>query len=128
MAKLRCAFINENDQQCRGYAIKDSEYCLSHDPDMEEMRIDRARKGGASESYEKLNLNLPPLTITNSSDIVQGLLVLVNEVRTGQIPPRVATTIGYLLGIALKAYEITEVEQKVERIEQVIVERKIGKK
>lgn len=120
MNKIPCAYIKEDGEYCRGYAIKDSEYCLSHDPDMQEARLERARRGGASESYEKLELDLPPLEITNSEDIVQGILQIINEVRTGQIPPRVATTIGYLLGIALKAYEVSGVDKKVDAIEKAL--------
>lgn len=123
MNKTRCVYIKEDGEQCRGFAIKDSEYCLSHDPDMQEARLDRARRGGASESYEKLELNLPPLDIKDSEDIVQSILQIINEVRTGQIPPRVATTIGYLLGIALKAYEVSGVDKKVEAIEKALYGR-----
>jgi hypothetical protein len=119
----QCEYINENGQQCGGDAIDGSVYCLSHDPNQKEARLERSQKGGASESYQKLNLKLEPLTIQDATDVVGAVVQTINEVREGKLPPKVASTIGYLLGIALKAFEQADLKNRVEVIERVILER-----
>ena len=122
MAKL-CEFIKEDDEQCGAYAVANSNYCVSHDPAMREVKFEAVKKGGASESYEKLNLALPPLIIGNSSDVIKATVQTINELRSGALPPKVANTIGYLLGIALKAFEQADLNNRLQVIERVILER-----
>lgn len=119
----QCEYIKENGQQCGGYAVNDSAYCISHEPNMHEEKLEAVRKGGSSESYQKLDLKLNPLTIQNSFDVIGAVIQTVNELRAGKIPPKMASTIGYLLGIALKAFEQADLKNRVEVIERVILER-----
>ena len=103
--------------------IEDSTFCLSHDPEKEEARLARAQKGGAAEAYQQLDLELDELRVDSVGDIAEASIKLVNELRAGAIPPKIATAIGYLLSIALKAYEKSIIEKRIERFEQIIVER-----
>ncbi len=123
MDSKQCKYNAEDGTKCKGYAITDSQYCLSHDPDKQEERLARAQKGGMAQEYQSLDLQLPPLTVGSAGDIIKASIQLVNELRTGKVPPKIATTIGYLLGIALKAIEVSEVEQRIGTIERVIFER-----
>lgn len=122
MANL-CEFIKGDGEQCGAYAVNGSGFCVSHDPTMREVKLDAVKKGGASEGYQKLNLELPPLTINNSSDVVKATVQTINELRAGTLPPKIANTIGYLLGIALKAFDQSDLTNKLEVIERVILER-----
>ena len=118
-----CEFIKEDGEQCGAYAVANSNYCVSHDPTMREVKLDAVKKGGSSENYRKLDLELSPLTIKNSSDVVTATVQTINELRAGTLPPKIANTIGYLLGIALKAFEQSDLTNKLEVIERVILER-----
>lgn len=120
----QCQFIKKDGNRCSGFTIDDSLYCLSHDPSMSEARIVRAKKGGSAESYEKLNLKLEPVSITSSTDVMKIVVKIINELRSGTIPPRIATSIGYLLGIALKAFELGEIEERIKNFEKAIYEHK----
>jgi hypothetical protein len=71
-------------------------------------------------------LALPELVINTPNDVVTAAVQTVNEVRTGQLPPKVASTIGYLLGVVLKAYEVANLDQRVEMIESVLIERRMA--
>lgn len=119
----QCQYTNENGQQCKGFAIENSIYCLSHDPDQKEKRVERSQKGGASESYLNLDLKLEPISIQNASDVIGVTIQTINELREGKLPPKIANTIGYLLGITLKAFEQADLKNRVEVIERVILER-----
>ena len=88
--------------------------------------MEAVRNGGAATSYERLELALPVMVINSPADVVDATVQTINEVRTGQLPPKVASTIGYLLGVTLKAYEVANLDQRVEMIESVLVERRMA--
>jgi hypothetical protein len=51
------------------------------------------------------------------------LTVTIEEVRTGKLDPRIANTIGFLAGHLTRAYEVAELEHKVDEIRAVIKQR-----
>jgi len=118
-----CTYIKENGEPCGAYAVHGSVFCLNHEPAMQETKHAAVQKGGQATSYEKLALALPPLTIVNASDVVSAAIQTINEVRSGALPPKVASTIGYLLGVTLKGFEQSELQNRVQTIERVILER-----
>ena len=121
-----CIFIKGNGERCRGFPVEGSAYCINHEPRMQEKKMEAVRNGGAATSYERLELALPAMVISGPADVVVATVQTINEVRTGQLPPKVASTIGYLLGVALKAYEVSNLDQRVEMIESVLVERRMA--
>ncbi len=116
--------MKTNGKQCGSYAVDNSFFCINHEPAMKEVKEIAVQKGGASEGYQKLNLDLSPLTIHKASDVTTATVQVMNEVRSGILPPKIATTLGYLLGIALKAFEVAELEEKMEVVDRLILERK----
>ena len=120
----QCIFIKKDGKRCGSYPVEGSSYCINHEPRMQDKKLDAVKSGGAATSYEKLGLTLPAMTISTPGDVVTAAVQTVNEVRMGQLPPKVASTIGYLLGIVLKAYEVSNLDQRVEMIESVLVERR----
>ena len=120
----RCIYIKSDTKQCGAYAVQNSQYCINHEDSMKDIKQLAVAKGGASESYQALDLNLPPLTINSSADIVSATVQIINELRTGQLPPKIANTVGYLLGIAIKAFEVSEIDKKLETIDRIILEKR----
>lgn len=120
---MQCTFIKENNEQCQANAITDSDFCFSHDPNMEEAKIIATTKGGQS---PKRNYNpLPPIEIAGSKDIIRLLVTTIGEVRQGEIDIRVANCVGFLAGHLIRAFEIGEVNEKLELFNSLIIERKI---
>lgn len=122
----QCAFVKKDGVRCGGYPVEESVYCINHETRMQEKKLEAVRSGGAATSYEKLELALPAMVINAPADVVGAAVQIVNEVRAGQLPPKVASTIGYLLGVVLKAYEVSNLDQRVEMIESVLVERRMA--
>ena len=119
---MRCIFIKADSEQCGANAINDSEFCFSHDPDMEEAKRLATTKGGKS---PKKNYNpLSPIEIEGSKDVVRLLVTTIGEVRQGEIDLRVANCVGFLAGHLLKALELGEVDEKLELISSLIIQRK----
>lgn len=123
----QCEFIKQNGDRCGAYAVQSSQYCINHEESMKETKQNAVAKGGSSDGYKTLNLNLEPFEIKNTSDVVIAVVQTINELRSGKLPPKLANTVGYLLGIAIKAFEVSEIDKKIEAIDRVILERKVRK-
>ena len=64
---------------------------------------------------------LPPETLDHPLNNVRDVSLLlaksINQVRRGQLAPRVATAIGYLTGILLSALRQGPLEERLQRLE-----------
>ena len=113
---MQCKFIKLNKKQCNANALRDTDFCFSHNPATKEEKKEATVRGGKS---PKKNYNpLPPVEIKGSADVAQLLAKTINEVRAGEINLRVANCIGYLSGHLIKAFEVSDLEKRVEAIEK----------
>ena len=119
---MQCISIKKEGEQCEANAITDSDFCFSHDPSMEEAKKIATAKGGKSpkKNYDPL----PPIEVSSSKDVIRLLATTITEVRQGEIDLRVANCIGYLAGHLIKAFEVGEVNEKLELFNSIIIERK----
>lgn len=120
---MECTYIKDDGEKCRARAIKGSELCINHNPDMQEVKQLAVVKGGLSGKRVRLELN--PLEVRSVIDINLLLEDTINRVRSGEMPVNIANSIGYLTGHALKAIEANEIERKVLELEAVILSRKL---
>ena len=117
-----CKEILEDGEQCGAYALTGKEHCFSHDPESREAKLEAVHKGGLVKKV-RINEPLTPVDIITAKDVVRLLTVTIEEVRTGKLDPRLANTIGFLAGHLTRAYEIAELEDKVDEIRAVIKAR-----
>ena len=102
--------------------MKGSEYCFTHNPDTQIEKHLAVVKGGLAS--KRVKLDLKPLSIKTPQEVGKLLEDTINGVRSGEIPPNIANTIGYLAGHALKAIEETNLDQRIEFVESILLERK----
>lgn len=122
--KKKCQFIKQDGTNCEAWAMQDSIYCFLHNPDIsdEEKREIQSRGGQANKI--KVLEPLPPIKINQGRDIVLLLEDAINKVRAGEIDLKVANCIGYLAGHLIKAFEVAELQNRVDTIERLVLERK----
>lgn len=109
-----------NDKQCGANAMKNSNFCYLHNPDISNEEKQKAQiKGGLNRSV-RVNQSLPFIKIENSKDITKLLAETINQVRDGSLDCRIANTIGFLAGITLKAFETSNLEERINKIESTI--------
>lgn len=125
MDDRKCKYIKDNGEQCNATPMKDAGYCFSHNPDTQVEKRLAVVKGGLNS--RKVNLNLEPVNLKEAQEIVALLEDTINGVRSGEIPPNIANTIGYLAGHALKAIELARYADKVESVERILMERRVTK-
>jgi hypothetical protein len=56
--------------------------------------------------------------LSRAKDAVALLALTINQVLRGQIDPRIANAVGYLLTVQLKALELGETEERLAALEQ----------
>ncbi|MFH1374362.1 MAG: hypothetical protein ABII79_11250 [bacterium] len=64
--------------------------------------------------------------VKKSEDVVKLLSVTINQVRRGEIDPRIANSVGYLSGIILRAREQGDIEERLTQIEQIVQKGRTG--
>lgn len=72
----------------------------------------------------KVNKPLPGVRNLNTpDDVVKFLNKVINEVRKRQISETSAKTLGYLSSLMLKAIETSQLEKRLESLENLLQER-----
>ena len=90
-------------KECRARIITNSEYCFFHDPQKSIERRAASQRGGRNKRLAVLDRQTPDLPLKTVDQIIGLLEITVNEVRRGELSPKIANTIGYLAAILLKA-------------------------
>ena len=71
-----------------------------------------------------LPADAPEVAIEDSADVVTLLCQTINQVRRGQIDPRVGNTVGYLANIILAATGQRELETRIAELETLVKTRR----
>lgn len=120
---MQCTYIKEDGNQCGANAMKEVQFCFTHNPDTKEEKYMATVKGG--ENSRTVELNLPPIELEKPEHVVVLLADTINGVRNGKIPPNIANTVGYLAGHIIKAMEVANLSGRLELVESVLIERKM---
>lgn len=101
-----------------------SDYCFAHNGEVSEKRKEAVTKGGR---HKKKTIQLNEITILSTNDVLTLLNHCINEVRTGKLDTKTATSLGYLAHLTLEVLKITEVEKRLQEIENAIKLRERNK-
>ncbi len=121
--KKYCIKKLKNGKQCGVYAMKNDEYCFVHSPKISEEERKKARSnGGKRKLFYPVQIvkNEKYIKLKNLEDLKRFYSELINGVVKGVIDLRSAGTIGYLLNGLCKVFELTDVAERMERIENYI--------
>lgn len=124
---MQCKYKTIQNGQCEAFAMKNNDFCFTHNPEVKEQHLKAAAKGGTA-TRDIGNILLPEIQINQPADVVVLLQQTINKVRAvrqdGTMDIRTANCIGYLAGQLIKAIEVSDLESRLGLIEQVIFERK----
>ena len=112
-----CSGIKADGGRCRAQAMRNSEWCIGHDPDQADARRRRASKGGKRGGRGRPQAEL--------SGIKSRLSDLADDVMAGKVNRASAAVAGQLLntyiravGVELKAREQLELIERLEALEE----------
>jgi hypothetical protein len=115
----KCSYRKSDGAPCDADAQISRNVCVFHDPERANDGIRARRAGGIRRSRRTavLPLNTPDHPLGNSSDICSLLAETTNQLRRGQLDPKVATAIGYLASVQLRGFEQGALERRMKAIE-----------
>jgi hypothetical protein len=65
----------------------------------------------------------PDVQVEDCQDVVALMSETINQVRKGQIDPRVANTVGYLANVVIRAVEQGDLERRIAELEVLVKSR-----
>ena len=111
----KCRATTKAGRQCAAPAVRGGIYCALHnDP---ERAAELGRRGGAKgrKAYETPDREIP--APRNACDVKNLLAEVMAEIRAGKMDPKLGTTLGYLGTSLLKAIETSDIEERLEKLE-----------
>ena len=124
---MKCEFIKDNGEKCEAHAIKDSEFCYFHNPDISDEEKREAQSNGGKTKALKLKEPLPALALVKPDDTILLVADTIRRVRAGTLDIRTANCLGFLSDKLLKAFEVSKLNDRVKIIERVILEKRTKK-
>jgi hypothetical protein len=121
----RCAGIRADGGRCGAQAMRNSQWCLGHDPNQADARRRRAAKGGKRGGRGRPAQEL--------ADVKRQLQDLADMVLVGEVERADASVAGQLLNIKLRALEterrwkeLSELEERMVTLEATLAANKKG--
>lgn len=120
----KCQYTKSEGEQCKAWAMTDSDFCFTHNPDMQEERSLANQRGGQVGKTTTTE-PLPPIELSQPSDVVVLLQDTIRGVRAGDIDLKVANSVGYLSGQLLKAHEVAQLQARIEFLETILASNRV---
>jgi hypothetical protein len=115
----RCSHTYADSSQCKRIVSAEQSYCYSHDPDRSEERKRNAARGGkakASGEIGRVKANLQALAdATLEGEVDKGVAAVTSQIWN-----------TYLAAVRteLKVREVTELEERLEEVEEILERRR----
>jgi len=106
--------------------MSSSTFCINHNPEAKELKKMAVISGG--KALKKIDQHrLPAVSIESKKDVIPFLISVINEIRSGRADVKKANALAYVGSTLLKAYELVEMEERIDKIETLVLERKTYK-
>ena len=117
---MKCVFQKPNNEQCDANAMEGVGYCFTHNPETQTEKERAVLNGGLAPKPRKEAKQLDPVSVRSTKDILTLLEDTINRVRTEPMTHQKANCVGYLANIAIRALEVRELEERLEKVEEII--------
>lgn len=116
----QCKATTKRGEPCASYAVEGSDFCYWHAPELAESRKLARSNGGRARHGRKLGAagTGTPVKLASLADVVRLVEGAVGDVLELENSIARARAVGYLAGIAVKALEVSELEQRIVQLEQ----------
>ena len=121
---MKCQFMKLDSTQCNANAMMDTKFCFTHNPEAQDEKKTAVLKGGLAPKPRKDAELLIPIQVKTIEGVLTLIEDTINRVRTEPMTHQKANCIGYLANIALKALEVGEIDEKLDLVNSIILERR----
>jgi hypothetical protein len=118
--RRQCKARKPDRSRCQAAALPNSDFCFFHDPSKAAERRAAQSDGGRQGKMKTLPFNAPDVNIEDCQDVVGLISETINQVRKGQIDPRVANAVGYLANVLIRAVNQGELERRLAELEGIV--------
>lgn len=115
---MKCKKILINKKKCQAFAQKGKDYCFRHDPKQVKMAQKASRKGGQNRTLK--GVYGQPVRLRTPRDIKRFLGEVINAVWAEGVPVQVGSSMGFLTRCWLDAFEASDVERRLNEIEEKV--------
>ena len=120
-----CKFVKSGGEPCLAPVMTDSDYCYWHNPETASKRALAQKRGGQNRRAGKQSSH-GRYSIKTTDEVLRALEDALNDACGLENSHARARTIGYLCQIALKALEVSELENRIAVLEQTVFQKKGG--
>ncbi len=120
MDERRCVGTNKQGRACRARPIKDRPYCLKHDPELANERLEWERAGGKGKSNARRAEKRLPADL---QDTLQSLYRTLGSLESGEMEPARATAMASVCRAIVAVFEMGDAERRIADIEAMLKER-----
>jgi hypothetical protein len=122
--KQTCKAHTKKGQRCRAPSLPGSDFCFFHDPKHATERAAAQSAGGRCGRIKALPGDTPDVDVANCTDVVSLISATINQVRRGEVDPRVANAVGYLANVLIRAVEQSDIEARLAELEAIVNEQR----
>jgi hypothetical protein len=112
-----CCAKKPDGSNCEAPVVAGSEFCFFHDPSKAQQRREAQVHGGRQNRMKTLDSTAPDVRVEDVGDARALLVQTINWVLKGEIDPRVANSVGFLLNMIMKAVAQDNLEARIEELE-----------
>ena len=125
MLRRTCAALKPNRERCRANPLRESDYCLMHDPDHSQDVTESRKLGGLRKRREVAVIGAYDLEGMDTVEDFRRILMIVAVDTLGldNSIPRARTLISLVLAAA-KLLETGELEQRLVSLEEAVLGQK----
>ena len=118
----KCKAEKKGGARCEADAQIGKDLCVFHDPTKVEDGRRARRAGGINRSRGAavLPADTPDHPLGTTKDVSSLLADSINQLRRGQLDPRVANAVGYLTSVLIRALEQGPLEERMAKLETVL--------
>jgi hypothetical protein len=116
---MKCEFIKRDGEPCQANAMPGSKFCFWHNPENAAKSAAARKKGGQNRRTAKADSH-GPYRIETVDDIKLSLNDALNDVYLLENSHARARSIGYLCQILIRAFEVSELEKRLEALENTV--------
>lgn len=119
---MNCTFEKSNGETCKNLSLKEDKFCYWHSAKVPETIKQQNRSAGGKNKIIKTDGSFPELNLNTISNIIKLNSLMINKVLKNEADVRICTGIGYLLNLQIKCIELSSVEDRLEKVEKIVVQ------
>lgn len=118
----KCQFRKKDGSRCGANAQPANGLCVFHDP-ARALDGERARRTGGLNRTRRapvLAAETPDHPLTTPKEVSFLLAQSINQLRRGELDPKIANAVGYLSTVLLRALEQGPLEERMAKVEVLL--------